>query len=144
MSDTRRHLAVVREQHGGDLEKACVHCAACCHASVPINGRLILVKALRCKFLRVAADGKSQCSVYADRAARAPWCKSLEIAIDDRLFPDPCPYVRGLDGYEGPAILDEIPYRLIEDRVIGELRRRPMEPWANPAEWNAYVHGVIR
>lgn len=140
----RHHLRVVKGQHGGDLENACGHCGACCHPSVPINGRLVLVKGVRCKFLRFDGDGQSRCGVYAERHRRAPWCQKLERGIDTRIFPGLCPYVKGLEGYRGPEVLDAVRYRLVEDQIIAALKAWGLQPWADPAEWNAYVNGAIR
>lgn len=143
-ADLRKHLAVVAEAHGGDLERACQHCAACCYARVAVNGQPVLVRSLRCKHLEVAPGGESRCSVYADRHRVAPWCLELQAGIEKAIFPDPCPYVSTLEGYRGPAVLDEIQYRLVEGAIRDALRQRPCPEWADPAAWHAYVDGAIQ
>ena len=144
MSQVKKHLAVVQADHGGDLEQACVHCGACCHARASVNGTQVLVRGLRCKFLRVDGEGQSRCAVYAERHARAPWCKSLEVAIEKSLLPGPCPYVASLPAYTGPAILGELQYRLVEEQIRHSLSSQPCPEWADPGEWKAYVEGVIQ
>ena len=140
----RKHLRVLRDRHDGDLEGVCVHCAACCYAHVPVDGRPVLIRSLRCKFLAVDHDGKSRCTVYADRREKAPWCQNLEKAIAQEIFPQECPYVQGHGGYRGPQLLDEASYREVLERLRADWRDRPREPWADPEEWQAFLDGGDR
>ncbi len=141
----RKHLRVLRDQHGGSLDAACVHCGLCCFAHVPVEGgRPILIRSLRCKFLAVDAGGQSRCTVYADRHEKAPWCKNLEEAITEEIFPQACPYVERYGGYQGPQQLDEEGYREAEARLRAAWRDRPPEPFADPDEWQAFMNGGAR
>ncbi len=137
----RRHLRVVRDRQGGDLEKACVHCGACCYAKVTANDVPVLVKSLRCKFLAVDATGKSRCSVYADRERKAPWCHSLQDGIAKSVFPQACPYVATLHGYTGPVMLSGSDYHAVEQSLREALRGTTCPEWADPTAWQAFVDG---
>ncbi len=137
----RRHLRVLQAESGGDLEALCSHCGACCHAKVEVDGAPVVIKALRCKHLELDATGQSRCAVYGDRRQKAPWCKSLELGIAVRIFPQECPYVATLSDYTGPRSLAAAAYREAESKVRARLRGRPPEEWADPAEWAAFVSG---
>lgn len=139
MSALRKHLAVIADRHDGDLERACVHCGACCKARVVIGGVPVQVPALWCKHLRVDGDGKSQCAIYGRRHELAPWCERLEAAIAKGLYPPDCPYVAGLEPYRGTVMLDEPSYRLAEEALHRFLRTKPCPEWADPVAWAAYV-----
>ncbi len=141
VTPVRRHLRIVRDRHGGDLEKACVHCGACCYAKVKANDVAVLVKSLRCKFLAVDATGKSRCSVYADRERKAPWCHSLHEGIAKSVFPQACPYVATLRDYSGPVMLSGSDYRAVEQALRDALRGAECPEWADPKAWQAFTTG---
>ncbi len=137
----RRHLRVIRDRNGGDLEKACVHCGACCYAKVSANGVSVLVRSLRCRFLSVDATGKSRCTVYGDRRGKAPWCHELPDAIAKSILPGACPYVASMVGYTGPSVLGGPDYRAVEAALRESLRGTACPDWADPAAWKSFVEG---
>jgi uncharacterized cysteine cluster protein YcgN (CxxCxxCC family) len=139
----RKHLHVLREAEG-DLEKLCVHCSACCYAHVTANQIPMVIKSLRCKFLAVEGDGKSHCTVYAERREKAPWCKNLDEAIAQEIFPQACPYVDTFTGYVGPRELAQPDYRAVLDQLRRDWRDGPRKDWADPAEWQAFMDGGDR
>lgn len=134
----RRHLTVIREKHG-DLESACNRCGACCHAQVAVNGVRVVVKALYCKYLEHDAEGRSRCTVYAERREKAPWCLDAPAGLTLQAFPDECPYVDGLTAYKGPEVLNEFQHRLIEPIVREALSGEPCPPWAEVEAWNRFL-----
>jgi uncharacterized cysteine cluster protein YcgN (CxxCxxCC family) len=93
--DLACHLAALAADHGG-LEVVCARCGRCCYDLAEDGGRL--VRGLTpCEHL--AEDGS--CAVYARRRS-VPHCTTIPDAIRRGLLPSDCPYVTGLDGYEGP------------------------------------------
>ncbi len=140
----KRHLKVLEAESGGDLESLCSHCGACCYAKVEVDGAPVVIKSLRCKYLAFDDAGQSRCTVYGDRRRKAPWCKSLELGIEARIFPQECPYVATLGDYTGPRALDAAAYREAESKVRAKLRGKPPEAWADPAAWAAFLSGGSR
>ena len=144
MKRIRRHLRVIEQQRGGDLEALCLHCGSCCYAAAEVNGVRVLVKTLRCKHLAFDGAGQSRCTVYAERHERAPWCQSLELAIDKGLLAHDCPYVATLTGYQGPVLLQAVEDRAVEAALREQHRGEPCPPWADPAAWSAFLEGEAR
>jgi uncharacterized cysteine cluster protein YcgN (CxxCxxCC family) len=135
----RKHMRSLAGRLGGDLEGACTHCGSCCHPVVFVNGVRIVVKAIGCRFLARGDDGKSRCTVYDERAAKAPWCMDLRRGLKVEVFPDDCPYVEGLDRYKGPEVLNEFRYGLVEGLLRDAMKEDACPPWADPAAWEAFV-----
>ncbi len=141
MIAVRKHLAVVRERHGGDLERACVHCSACCVARVRVGDTTVFLRSLRCKYLQADAAGESRCAVYDQRFEKAPWCMGIEEAITKAVFPNGCPYVEGLSGYQGPELLPDAAYAVVVDEFRNHHRGEQPPAWADPSAWNEFVNG---
>ena len=87
-------------------EELCRRCGLCCYGSVRYKGRLVIIKELPCKYLELDAGGKATCRIYPDRHQLAPWCQRVERkTVEAGLFPDDCPYVQGIEGYQGKVLL---------------------------------------
>jgi uncharacterized cysteine cluster protein YcgN (CxxCxxCC family) len=110
------HLDKLAEKQ--DLEKYCVRCGECCHASVIIqtqNGPArITIPELPCKFLE-----DNNCTVYEDRFKQAPWCQDLySAAIKGLLSTKVCPYVNTLENYHGAQRLSSEQYEKYKPVIL--------------------------
>ena len=80
-------------------EAICRRCGKCCMEKVEVDGR-IEVTATPCRFL----DPTTRlCAAYSDRYRAEPGCVSTLEGLPRMIFPDDCPYTRGIPGYSGPV-----------------------------------------
>ena len=86
-------------------EAACRRCGQSCHFAVPVNGLPVVVDGLHCKFLVQITDERFECSVYEERFEKAPWCATVDDALEEGLLSQGCPYTRGVSGYRGKTRL---------------------------------------
>ena len=86
-------------------EALCTNCGACCFLTVRIGGGWGNGSTMRCPYLEGDAPGGYRCTVYADRYARAPWCKPIEAFVAQGAAPRDCPYTSGIDDYQGSTVL---------------------------------------
>lgn len=95
------------EQRFND-ESLCARCGLCCYGSVRYKGRLVIILDLPCKYLRKEENGRATCTVYPERHKIAPWCQTVnKESVQAGLFPNTCPYVQGIAGYEGKILLSK-------------------------------------
>lgn len=90
---------------------------------------LVAVPGLRCQFLEPGEADRFDCTVYAERFARAPWCHHADEAAPLGYLAEDCPY--GTPPGLGKVRLDDATF----DRVWPELLRK-MRSWGVPV----YVH----
>jgi len=124
-----------------DLEGLCHRCGLCCYAAVKLdksNGS-VFIPELRCKHLSIV-DNKSQCDVYSCRhAVTKGFCLPLEEAISKGTFPNNCPYVKGMPGYEGPVALSDETYNAIKPQLKKHVTQQGMPPWASKDDWDKFL-----
>ncbi len=136
-------------------ENKCRRCGVSCHVAVPLLGRTIVVPGLHCQFLQQQPDGKFDCSVYADRFTRAPWCHHADLAAPLGYLADDCPY--GVQPGLGKTLLPQaqfdrvwprllrtllqwgVPSLVAQAPLLAELQRREggswaLEPWPGDPE----------
>lgn len=139
----RRHLAVVQERHGGDLEAACTNCGTCCFTQVELEAGLsVVLHSLPCRYLAwvgTGAERRSRCTVYERRHETARWCHRLVAMIQKSVLPAACPYADGLPGYQGPVTVGDPDYRRLEDLVRAAYRGAPCPEWCKPEDWEAFL-----
>lgn len=140
MSTLPSHLRILNKSQ---LESMCVDCGACCHPAVPIaKGVTAIVPDLQCKYLGRADDGKTNCTVYEQRFEKAGgWCNDLATAIAKGLFPDPCPYVKDMPGYDGPVLLESHTYNLVKPQIHRAIIAKGIPDWASEHMWKVFVGG---
>ena len=87
-------------------EKVCNRCGECCHLCLQLpDGLIVSIPTLGCRFL--GQDGHSGlyfCEVYEVRLVHEEarnWCNKGEDCVRQGLYPDHCPYVAGIEGYQG-------------------------------------------
>ena len=77
----------------------CLRCGRCCREKVQIEGVVFYTDRV-CKFW----DARTKlCTVFARRRTACPNCADLSGAIRQGLLPRDCPFVRDLEGYDGPV-----------------------------------------
>jgi uncharacterized cysteine cluster protein YcgN (CxxCxxCC family) len=86
-------------------EAKCRRCGQSCHFAVPVNGLPVVVDDLHCKYLQASAPGQFICSVYSNRFEVAPWCATVDEAIEGQLLAQNCLYTSGIVGYRGKTRL---------------------------------------
>jgi hypothetical protein len=128
------------------LEGLCVDCGICCYASVPLKKGNILVPDIKCKYLSIDPDtAKSSCDVYKNRSEVAKnWCLPLPEAIAKGVFPEQCPYVKGMKDYVGSAILSEEAYSLIEPQIRKAVMEHGKPSWLSDSSWDQFAKGAYR
>jgi len=91
--------------HEDDLESLCRQCGLCCHIKAGLrDGTFVVHPAVICKFQNT--DGT--CTVYHERFALNPDCKSLQEMVDqDYVLPEGCPYTHLRPGYKGAKVVSE-------------------------------------
>ncbi len=104
-------------------EALCRRCGLSCHFGLPVNGLAVAIPGLRCRFLIEDGPGHFACTVYADRFARAPWCRSVAVALEEGLLAQDCPYARGRAGYRGKVWL----HRRLLAQVLPAVRRHLLQ-----------------
>jgi uncharacterized cysteine cluster protein YcgN (CxxCxxCC family) len=87
-------------------ETVCNRCGDCCHLAIQLpNGLIVSIPSLGCRFLRQEGiSGLYSCEVYEERFVHEEarnWCSKGEDCIRQGLYPDHCPYVESIDGYQG-------------------------------------------
>lgn len=87
-------------------ENLCRKCGKCCYCSLLYKNRLTIIPELPCKYLVKQTESKAICSIYPVRQKIAPWCNSVnKKTVNSGLFPDDCPYVKDIPGYQGKVLL---------------------------------------
>lgn len=88
-----------------EREAICINCGLCCYASVDIVGvgHVLLLKH-PCPYMFRVESGESRCDIYSDRHS-VQWCRDLPSAIDTGSLPVECPYVSGIDNYDGKRVI---------------------------------------
>ena len=104
-------------------EALCRRCGMSCHFAVPVNGLAVVIDELHCRFLVPGEGGTFHCSVYADRFEKAPWCATVDQALESGLLAQDCPYTRGVSGYRGKTRL----HRRLLDKVTPAIRTEILE-----------------
>lgn len=107
-------------------ESRCRRCGVSCHVAMPLRGRPVVVPGLHCTFLAADPDGRFQCTVYAERFEKAPWCHHAEIAAPLGYLAVDCPY--GVQPGLGKVRLDEREFAKLWPDVLRKLRS-----WGVPA-----------
>ena len=85
-----------------DKEDICNRCGKCCHFKIRI-GSISVFSRKHCEFLD---EETNLCIVYKDRFKKKPGCLTIEEAIDIKAVPNDCPYVKDIQGYDGPKDID--------------------------------------
>lgn len=80
-------------------EAQCTRCGKCCRWSVqdPADSTKSIYTDKWCKFWDKKAR---ECTVYEIRSAMALWCSPHQKAMARRHYPNDCPYVQDIEGYE--------------------------------------------
>ena len=116
---------------GRDDQKHEAHCRRCgvsCHLAIPVNGTPVTIPGLRCQFLE--PDGALwQCTVYADRFARAPWCHHADVAGPQGFLAVDCPYVVAAGYKRGKVTVTRSSYDRIWPALLTELLLRGVPEW---------------
>jgi len=87
-------------------EGLCQRCGLCCYGSIPYQGKLTIILDLPCRYLIKEGEAKTHCAVYPNRKKIAQWCQSVSPkSIAHGLFPNSCPYVQGIQGYQGKIVI---------------------------------------
>jgi uncharacterized cysteine cluster protein YcgN (CxxCxxCC family) len=89
------HLAQLQAKHP-NLDGLCKRCGWCCHWKVKQDGKVFFSTKI-CPYL---VDQK--CSIYPFRFDLFKPCLHLADSIERGCMPRDCPYVVGLEGYQGP------------------------------------------
>jgi uncharacterized cysteine cluster protein YcgN (CxxCxxCC family) len=79
-------------------ENLCRRCGKCCYIKMKF-GRVSIFTNKHCEFLDTNTN---LCTVYKDRFEKKPGCLTIEQAIALNALPNDCPYVKDIEGYEGP------------------------------------------
>jgi len=120
-----------------DLEALCKQCGTCCQASIPTeDGRQLVVKGLKCKYLLEKSDGSTECTTYATRFQTAPWCMSLVKAFENQAFPadGTCGYVSSPE-YKGKISLSDSDYEQLEPRILKSFIENGQPVWCSDQDW---------
>ncbi len=109
-------------------EARCRRCGVSCHLAIPVNGTPVTIPGLRCQFLE--RDGASwQCTVYADRFTRAPWCHHADVAGAQGFLAIDCPYVVAAGYKRGKVTVTPSSYDRIWPALLAELQLRGVPHW---------------
>ena len=94
-----------------------------------INGRAVAVRSLACRYLKEVGAGRFDCTVYASRHDQAPWCLSIQQAIEAEVLAADCPYrvIAKTEG-SGPVRLSSAQEARLAD-PIREAARKDPPPW---------------
>jgi len=82
-------------------EALCRRCGMSCHTPIQLGSKVVIIPEIHCRFLEHDAEGKSACSVYANRHEIAPWCRTAEEAVGLNALAHDCPYAAGIPGFSG-------------------------------------------
>ena len=93
------------QQLSQEHEAKCRRCGQSCHFAIPVNGLAVVVDDLHCKFLQAEEQGRFRCSVYDTRFEKAPWCATVDEALEQGLLAQDCPYTSETRGYRGKTRL---------------------------------------
>jgi uncharacterized cysteine cluster protein YcgN (CxxCxxCC family) len=81
-----------------EKEQLCNRCGKCCYYKTKV-GKISVFTSNHCEYL----DEKTNlCTVYENRFKVKPDCLPIEKAIEISALPNDCPYVKDIEGYEGP------------------------------------------
>ena len=76
----------------------CERCGKCCCVKIFVDDEVVYLP-LFCKFY----DPQTKlCTVYENRFEANPHCLTVEEGVELGVFPEGCPYVRGLTDYHPP------------------------------------------
>ncbi len=121
-------------------DSLCRKCGRCCYSSIPYQGRLAIIPDLSCKYLVRQGDNRALCSVYPEREKTAKWCNRVtRDTVCKGLFPDDCPYVKEIPGYQGKVMIGaqaQEPFYQMLSRVFPD-QMRP-EYLAEP-DWERFI-----
>ncbi len=128
-------------------EELCRRCGISCHLALRVNGTLVEVPGLRCKFLAPRGDRKWQCTVYKERFDKAPWCHHADEAVPLGFLARDCPYALNAGATVGkvrlrepllskvwPALLaavieEGVPRYVDQEAFLAEVERREGSPY---------------
>lgn len=136
VADLERLAREAPEAH----EALCTSCGACCFLTVRVGRSALHLTTVRCPYLEGDAPGAYRCAVYADRFARAPWCKRIEAFVVESLAPKDCPYTEGIDGYVGSSVVEGVEAERVEDWLRDRIARGALHaPGLDPADLGRFM-----
>ena len=86
-------------------EDLCRKCGRCCHMRMVMHGEVFVLPWSRCQHFD---DRSNLCSIYKDRFEKRPECLTVEQGIQQRAYPQDCPYVKNLPMYRGPIAVRSV------------------------------------
>lgn len=99
------------------LPDLCHRCGVCCMAALRVNGRVVAIRELACRYLRDEGRGRYACSVYERRFEVAPWCLKVPKALPEGVLAPDCGYREGRPAPEAPVLLNGRLVRLIAPQI---------------------------
>jgi len=121
-------------------ESVCQRCGKCCkYALITPEGAVLSISSLSCKFLeRDPESSNYSCSVYEKRHAHneaCEWCLPITEAVKRGYFPNRCPYVKDIEGYQGR-------FELYDERgVLKVLHEEEKPPGVSEEDWEFTAGG---
>ena len=106
-------------------EALCRRCGVSCHFAVPVNGLPVVVEDLHCRYLDRDTAG-FRCRVYPERFDKAPWCATVDEALEHGLLAQDCLYTANTPGYRGKTRLHQ---RLMK-KVLPAIRAHLLQQGA--------------
>jgi hypothetical protein len=98
-------------------------------AALRVNGRVVALRELACRYLVDVGKGRFACSVYERRFEIAPWCLKVPQALPEGVLSPDCGYRGGRPAPDAPVRLNSRLVRLIAPQI-----RAAFEPGGWP-EW---------
>ena len=114
----------------------CNRCGECCSLAIQLpDGLIVSIPSLGCRFLRrEGIGGRCSCEVYEVRIIHEEarnWCSKGKNCIRQGLYPDHCPYVESIDGYQGRSCVG----RRSEKELVRELHRGVKPRGVSRTDW---------
>jgi|GEM_PF-1269152 len=121
-------------------EKLCRRCGLCCYGSVPYQGKLAIILDLPCKYLIQEGEKKNTCAIYPARHQIAKWCQGVNPkSVARGLFPNDCPYVQGIQGYQGKVLIPYQENAQFYNFLQKTFRHQPCPEYLKPSDWQKFL-----
>lgn len=124
-------------------EGLCRRCGICCHSSIRIKDKMVLLKDLPCKYLIIREDEKTFCSVYNIKELTG-WCHRISPeSVRKQLFPSDCPYVEGISHYKGKIDLPKEEFEEIKPILKNIFKGLPRPEYVRPRHWDNFIVNTL-
>lgn len=121
-----------------DREALCHRCGVCCMAALRVNGRVVAIRELACRYLQDVGKGAFACSVYDHRFEVAPWCRTVPQVLPEGVLAADCGYREGQSTSQAPVRMHARLVKLIAPNISAVFDAAGWPEWLDVAalpEW---------